>query len=166
MKLLTLIRHAKSSWDEPDQPDQARDLNERGRNDTRRLLPHLRGIAADCGRVFLSSAQRTRSTAELLSEGGLWASEHQVVDETLYTFDGDDLLRWLRARDDHDAALTIVGHNPALFELVNALYAPGIPRMPTLTVIGLSLHCQHWSEVDDGIADLRFFYFPKLFRSS
>jgi phosphohistidine phosphatase len=49
MKTLYLIRHAKSSWDDPTLADHDRPLNERGKRDAPKMGDRLaqRGVKAD-----------------------------------------------------------------------------------------------------------------------
>ncbi len=61
-----LLRHAKSSWDEPGRPDRERPLAPRGVRDAKRVAKHLRrqGVAPEL--VLCSPAVRTRETLELV----------------------------------------------------------------------------------------------------
>src|SRR6516225_3794435 len=66
MRQLLLLRHAKSSWDNPKLPDHARPLDPRGREAAaamRRAMREL-GLAPDV--VLVSSARRTLQTLEAL----------------------------------------------------------------------------------------------------
>lgn len=60
---LMLMRHAKSSWDTPDQSDHARPLNKRGRKSAEAIgmALHAKGLAPDL--IWSSDAERTRETA-------------------------------------------------------------------------------------------------------
>ena len=65
---MTLLRHAKSSWDDPRLDDFNRPLNERGWKAARRIGPELkhRGIRFDL--VLASTAARVRETIDGLKE--------------------------------------------------------------------------------------------------
>jgi phosphohistidine phosphatase len=165
MRQLTIIRHAKSSWDDQDASDQDRALANRGQRDLVLLAPHLVGTLRNAGPCYVSPAKRAQETAHNLVTMDLIPKHRLRIEQALYTFDGDDLVAWLRNRDDADHNLTMIGHNPALLELVNALYQPGIPRLPTLGVVALDLDCASWAAVDDGIAQLRCYLYPKVFKA-
>ncbi|MEM9057810.1 MAG: histidine phosphatase family protein, partial [Pseudomonadota bacterium] len=66
MKTLCILRHAKSSWSDPDVSDHDRELNRRGLRDAPRIGRELaaHGIAPDA--VFSSTATRARHTAGLV----------------------------------------------------------------------------------------------------
>ncbi|USQ70926.1 histidine phosphatase family protein [Roseomonas mucosa] len=67
MRRLLLLRHAKSSWDDPALSDHARPLNSRGRKAAAAVaqLFHRLNLAPDL--VLVSSARRTLQTLEALS---------------------------------------------------------------------------------------------------
>ncbi|HSS74001.1 MAG TPA: histidine phosphatase family protein, partial [Gaiellaceae bacterium] len=60
MRTLYLLRHAKSSWDDPSLPDDERPLAPRGRRDGKRIAEHLRRHEIEPELVLCSSAARTR----------------------------------------------------------------------------------------------------------
>lgn len=63
---LILIRHAKSSWDDPFQDDHARVLNKRGRDAARAIGTWLQAKEHEPDHVLVSDAARTVETAELI----------------------------------------------------------------------------------------------------
>jgi len=68
LKTLLLIRHAKSSWDDPALSDYERPLNERGKKDAPAMAERLyeRGIKIDA--FITSPARRARKTAEVFAK--------------------------------------------------------------------------------------------------
>lgn len=70
MPTLYLMRHAKSSWDNPHHSDHERPLNERGRREgplvAAALCEHLTARGATCHAIVCSDARRTRETAALV----------------------------------------------------------------------------------------------------
>ena len=68
MKTLLLMRHAKSSWDDPDVADHDRPLNKRGKKDAPRMGQWLaeQGLTPEV--IVTSTAKRARKTAELVAE--------------------------------------------------------------------------------------------------
>ena len=114
MKTLHLLRHAKSSWDDPGLADYERGLNKRGRRDAPRmgrvLSAQLPAMA-----MQVSPALRARLTLEGLCDGwpGLAAQEHRYA-EQLYTFSRAELMRWIAACGGQQAELFLISHNPGL----------------------------------------------------
>jgi phosphohistidine phosphatase len=118
MKQLLLLRHAKSSWDDPDHADFDRPLSARGlkaaslvgRELARRdWLPDL---------ALVSPALRTRDTWRLVS-AELTARVPAEFAETLYDATAADVLAQLRQASA--STLLVLGHNPGLEELAKRL---------------------------------------------
>ena len=66
MRYLHVLRHAKSSWDDPGLEDHERPLAPRGRKAGKRLAKHLRREGIQPELVLCSSSRRTRETLELI----------------------------------------------------------------------------------------------------
>ncbi len=122
---LYLLRHAKSSWDDPSQPDHDRTLSERGRRAVKLLARHLAERRIEPELVLCSSARRTRETLE-----GLRLRSTTVIEHRLYGAGADDLLERLRGVDPQLRSVMLVGHNPALQMLVLRLAAGELPGRP------------------------------------
>ena len=119
MRQLLLLRHAKSSWDDPKLPDHARPLNARGRQSAgamRRAMQEL-GLVPDV--VLVSSSRRTLQTLEAL---GPWPSAPLVEPmDALYLAPGTSLLAVLNQVTDGMRSVMVLGHNPGLHELAMLL---------------------------------------------
>ena len=68
MKLLLILRHAKSSWKDPDLDDHDRPLNKRGRRDAPRMGRLLRKEDLLPDLILSSTAVRARMTAEMVAD--------------------------------------------------------------------------------------------------
>ena len=113
--------------------------------------------------IDVSPARRAQLTLEGLCDGwpALGEIEH-VTGEDLYTFSAEDLFDWLRARDDQRQALFIIGHNPALTDLANALAADdGLANLPTAGYLELSLQIDRWRDLRQGCGSIQFSLFPR-----
>lgn len=121
MRQLLLLRHAKSSWDDTKQPDRERPLSERGRHAAaaiRRAMGQL-GLAPDL--VLVSPARRTLETLAALEP---W-DETPLVDpvEGLYLAEPAQLFAVLRNVPETVRSVLLIGHNPGLHDLAQALVA-------------------------------------------
>jgi phosphohistidine phosphatase len=163
MKTLHLIRHAKSCWDDPTLSDIDRPLNKRGIAACAHMAKPIRAAGCDFSHIFCSSAVRTQSTLDLLSQH-LPQPLHWQVDAALYTFTADVLLDWLHRRDNHLDSLVIVGHNPALTDLCNQLSTSTLANIPTAGYVQLRSTCTHWNDLRDGTMELTGFLTPRLYR--
>ena len=162
MKNLHLLRHAKSSWDNPRQPDRERGLNNRGKRDAPRMGEALAQRMAPMA-VDASPARRAQLTLDGVCDGwpALAEMDHRTV-EDLYTFSAEDLFEWLRGRDDEQSAVFIIGHNPALTDLANALAGDdGLANLPTAGYLELSLQIDRWRDIRQGCALIEFSLFPR-----
>ncbi|MEV7025158.1 histidine phosphatase family protein [Kitasatospora sp. NPDC093558] len=120
-RTLIVLRHAKSAWP-PGVPDEERPLGPRGRRDAPeagRWL-HDRGLLPDA--VVCSPARRARETWELAS-AELPQAPAATFDPRVYTADADDLIPVLREQPRHATTVLLIGHNPALEDLILDLAA-------------------------------------------
>ncbi|HEU4985949.1 MAG TPA: histidine phosphatase family protein [Rhizobiaceae bacterium] len=124
MKELLLLRHAKSSWDDPQLDDFDRPLAERGRRAAPVMGKEIarRGWSPD--HVMVSPALRTRQTWELVS-AELPDSTDAVFRSQIYTDSADDLLGLLRGAPESAARILLLGHNPALERFADRLAGAG-----------------------------------------
>ena len=148
MKTLLLVRHAKSSWNDPSVADRDRPLASRGERDAPDMGKRLarRGIKPDL--ILSSPALRARLTAELLAEKLDYRRKDIVVDDRLYGRGADALLDVIRGIDDKVKRAMLVGHNPALTELAHGI-CRGIAHLPTCAVAQLAFHAKSWKDVGE-----------------
>lgn len=123
-RTLVLMRHAKSDWS-TDADDRDRPLAPRGRRQAPAMGDWLatEGIVPD--HVMVSPATRALQTWELVvkamvSRGGT-RPQVVVLDEAIYTFSGDVLFERVRRLPSGARTVVLVGHNPALDELIEML---------------------------------------------
>lgn len=145
MKTLTLIRHAKSSWQYPGLADMDRPLNERGRTDAPlmgRVLAR-RGFAAQ--RLVTSTALRALRTAEAIAAALGRPSSWIGLDERWYHLEVDALIEVIRSFPPELDWVACVGHNPALADLANRLGAERLDHVPTGAVVQLRFKTDDWT---------------------
>jgi phosphohistidine phosphatase len=167
VKRLWLLRHAKSSWDDPDLPDRLRPLAPRGIRATRAMARHLRaaGVAPDL--VLCSPARRAVQTWEGVA-AGVPPDTAVETGETIYHADGDELLARLREVPSGIGSVLLVGHNPALQDLAVDLVGSGDPRVrerlvtkfPTGALATLDVPGE-WHDLTSGAASLLAFVVPR-----
>lgn len=137
MKKLHLIRHAKSSWADPSLADKQRPLNKRGQKSCGVMAKLILSVGCHFDHVFCSSAVRAQLTIKLINKNLTGAEIQWQLDDELYTFESDDLLRWCQGLDDVMSEVVIVGHNPALTELCNRLTGCYLDNIPTCGYVQL-----------------------------
>jgi phosphohistidine phosphatase len=152
---LHLLRHAKSSWDDPSLADHDRPLAGRGRRDGKRIAEHMRRSGIEPELVLCSTAARTRETLALV-EPALGSPTVELEDD-LYGASSDELLARVRRLPAGVESALVIGHNPGLHELALAL-APGAPfgKFPTGALASFAF-AEGW----DGPATLAAYVVPK-----
>jgi phosphohistidine phosphatase len=158
--ILTLLRHAKSSWKDPTLTDMERPLNKRGRRDAAAMAPRLIKHGATFNTIFASPARRSRETITgmLLT---LPSQDTQLTfAQDFYTFERDGLLQAIRQLDDKLDDVMLVGHNPAMHETLCWLTGEPIAAFPTCAAAQLSINLQHWKKIQRGCAQLRWVLVP------
>ena len=145
MKTLLVLRHAKSSWKDDNLPDRERPLNKRGQEDAPKMGELLRRQNVIPDLVLSSTAQRARSTAELATDACGYEGQVEYKDE-LYSFEAEPYLNALSRLAEAYQCVMIVGHNPAMEELVEALTGEYLP-MPTAALAQIELPIEHWSDL-------------------
>ena len=145
MKQLILLRHAKSSWADPGQPDFERPLNERGQADAPRMGAFLRDALLRPECIVSSPARRALQTAEAVRAA--WGDEAPPLSEEprIYEATTGDLQGVIEDRLADCDRLMLVGHDPAISSLLARL--TGVrAEMPTCSAAVIALR-----RVDEGL---------------
>ena len=148
MKVLTLIRHAKSSWKYPGLDDIDRPLNRRGNRDAPLMGDVLGARGCRPEAVFTSPALRALRTAQAIAAGIQYPQQAIVLDGRLYHADTDDLLDVVKSTDESLAWIACVGHNPGLTDLANYLGRQRVDNVPTAGVVEIRFGCDRWDDID------------------
>jgi phosphohistidine phosphatase len=162
-KQLFVLRHAKSSWDDPGLDDHERPLAPRGQRAVKALRGHLQSNGIVPALVLCSTARRTRETL-----GGVEPAGEQLIERELYLADAEALIKRLRQVADDVPSVMLIGHNPAVQMLVLRL-AGGTTgsdldqvrrKFPTGGLATLEFDCT-WNELGPGRARLSALVRPK-----
>jgi phosphohistidine phosphatase len=146
MKTLLLMRHAKSTWDEPDVSDHDRPLDDRGRREAPRMAVWLADQQLIPDAIITSSATRAATTAELVAKT-LPEAVEITVDRRLYHATPDGYLEVIRQFDSSLARPLVVGHNPGLEELIYVLCGTAA-TMSTAMIAQLAPDISQWSALN------------------
>jgi phosphohistidine phosphatase len=146
VKTLLLVRHAKSSRDDPTLPDEERPLNDRGMRDARTMGERLAKEGVKPNLILSSPAVRALATAALIAKKLDYKVKDIVVDERLYATAPDDLLEVIHELGDKPKRVMLLGHNPELTELAHRLSSK-ITNMSTCAVAEFSFDTKSWSTI-------------------
>ncbi len=129
MRQLLLLRHAKSSWDDPATHDKDRTLNARGRRSAILMRDTMRALGLVPDLILVSSARRTIETLEHLEP---W-DESPLIEtmDSLYLASADHLLATLRDVAETVRGVLVIAHNPGLHDLALHLVARGTLHAPS-----------------------------------
>lgn len=149
MKTLLLMRHAKSSWDDPQLSDTERPLNARGRRDAPRMGQHLLKQKLIPDHVVTSTAARALETADLLAaECG---DPPILTTSNLYHATTDEWSESIATFPDSWQCALCIGHNPGLEEFLAILTGQYL-SMPTAAIAHMSVDLSQWSRFTLGAA--------------
>lgn len=164
MKALTLIRHAKSSWSDPQLADFDRPLNKRGIRDLQSMALRVRDFGLAPDQLVTSGAKRALETAKVLARELALRPDQVLVQPEFYTAGSQELLCLLRRQNDQWQHLMVVGHNPGLQDLGGYLTSRKLPKFPTAAVVHMHLRIDRWCDLDLAHGTVELLDYPKLHR--
>jgi phosphohistidine phosphatase len=165
MKYLSLLRHAKSSWDDPHLPDRERPLAPRGRRAAKMMAAYLRHEKVTPALVLCSPARRTRETLALIAPA--LGDAQTSVEDGLYLAHAGELLERLRRLPETVTSVMLIGHNPSLHTLALTLAGRGAglgrleAKFPTGALAILAIPVESWGALEEGVAELTAYVTPK-----
>lgn len=165
MRTLYLLRHAKSSWDDPGLADFDRPLAPRGIDAAARMAEHMRRKGISPELVLCSPAARAKETLTGLGDAIGDARVELVRD--LYEANESDLLAALHKVEADVASVLLIGHNPSMHRLALLLCSGGAPlddlrsKYPTAGLATLDIAGKEWRRLRMGDATLAAFVKPR-----
>ncbi len=166
MKTLTLFRHGKSSWDNPDLTDRQRPLNKRGKREVPAMATRFNALGIRPSLIMASPAERAWSTAKLLADGLGYPREFMHRENHLYLADVSQLIDGLTELDDSFNNVVICGHNPGLTDFAQKL-VPGVTdNIPTSGFVVVKSQARTWKEFVAKPVELIACDYPARYRDS
>src|SRR6185295_2068380 len=159
MRVLYLLRHAKSSWGDPTLRDFDRPLKKRGRVAAERIGERLALENLSNPLVICSPAVRTRETSEIVLESAHLPVEPRF-DERIYEASLRELVQVVTEIPDDTVVAMMIGHNPGFEELLSFLTGEH-RRMPTCALAKIGFGEVSWKDVRAGEGSLEWFIAPK-----
>ena len=169
MRTLLLLRHAKSSRDDPGLEDFDRPLAPRGEKAAPLMASYLKkqGLLPDL--VLCSPATRARQTWSLVARS---LGDKIAVNELrgLYLSPPGRLLEAVRRAPDAASCVMLVGHNPGMEHLAMALAGPSSDptalaklraKFPTAALAEIEFDASAWRDIGHGAGRLKRFIRPK-----
>ncbi len=162
MKTLFLIRHAKSSWANPDQSDFDRPLNERGRRDAPVMAQRLLEKNYNIDQILYSSSVRTTETMQVFRSILGLDNKKCIPFRELYHASAYQLKETISQINENCNGVVLIGHNPGITEFANTLTNVRTDNMPTCAIFAVQSIIVSWTEFENAKKEFLFFDYPKL----
>lgn len=161
MKRLFIVRHAKSSWKDPELDDFDRPLNKRGKRDLPDMADRFAISAYLPDLLISSSAKRALVTAKAYAKA-LGIQENDIVrDKSHYLASSNELIDLIQHFDNEADCIMMFGHNPGLTDLINDLSDFQLDNLPTCGICGIAFNISSWTDVRKGKGKKFYYDFPK-----
>ena len=164
MKKVFIVRHAKSSWNDPKLSDIDRPLKGRGVKDALIVSNWLSQNHEIPDVLFSSPATRALHTAMIFARNLNFPFSSINIDEDLYMCRAEKLLQFIESTNDDFNSIMIFSHNPTITDFVNMYEHQEISNVPTSGVVCFHFPIDSWKDISlDG--ELLFFDYPKRHKS-
>ena len=168
MKSILLLRHAKSDWGTPGQPDHERPLNGRGEGAAETMAAHIAALKPPLDLILCSTAVRARQTLTPLLDR-LLPAPSTSLETGLYLASEEALLDRLQALGPDVGRVLMIGHNDGMWDLAVALAGKGpapalanlTDKFPTGALAVLDAAIDRWPDLAAGQATLTSFVRPR-----
>lgn len=161
MRRLSLVRHAKSSWNAPELSDFERPLNPRGRREAPAMAQRLKQLEQTPDLLLTSPALRAITTARVFAQELGIAAESVQLSSRIYEAERDTLVELVRGFDPAVQHALLFGHNPGFSELAGWLARCPFQEMPTCAIVMLALPIDTWAELRRDGGQLIHYLYPK-----
>jgi len=166
MIILSVLRHAKSSWDYPDLADIDRPILNKGVKRTLLICNALNDRKSLPNKVISSPAKRAIETADIIIDKLNLPLQAPEINVHFYPGYPKHIINELNKLNGDISHLMIVGHNPGLTELVYSFVKEDyIDWIPTSGLVQIQFNCERWSEIDYSNASLLRYLTPKQLKS-
>lgn len=165
MKKVTLVRHAKSSWDDVSLRDHDRPLNKRGKRDA----PFMAQLMASRGwrpdQLISSSANRAHTTSQHFAKALNVAASDITVQPLIYEASISTMVNLIASLDDKWSEVALFGHNPTFTTLANMFYANDfLDNLPTCGIVEIEApDIETWQAFSPDTATVTAIHYPKQY---
>lgn len=169
MKILYIIRHAKSSWDQEEIDDMVRPLNPRGKSASLILGNWLKHQKIKPDLVLTSPATRALHTAINLCSWVEFPIHKMDIDANIYFGNVKSIAEKLTLLDGSIKSIDkifLIGHEPILSELIHKLTKDVLDKFPTAALYSISWNVDTWAEAMTELGSKIDFITPKLLQNT
>lgn len=164
MKTLYLVRHAKSSWDNPNQGDFDRPLNRRGEKAAPFMAKLMQQKSVNPDLILSSPANRALTTAEIFCETLGYPPEK--IEQRIEIYEGglNHMLRLVQQIPDSCTTAMLFGHNPTLTSFANFISGKHLENIVTCGIVRIDMKNSSWQETLLDSGELVWYEYPKKYR--
>lgn len=161
-KYLTIIRHAKSSWENSALDDIIRPLNERGIESIKIIGNYLKDKEIQPDFVLTSPATRALQTAIGIGKYLNFDTDDLHIKQDIYYGSEKEILDVICTIDEHFTDVFLFGHEPILSSLIELLTKEKLEKFPTCAVYRIRFNINNWKNITSTKANCEFYVNPKL----
>ena len=165
MKKVTLIRHAKSSWEDMMLKDHDRPLNKRGKRDAPFMAKMMasRGWRPDL--LISSTANRAQTTTRHFAEALNIRPEEMLLQERIYEASIPTIINLIAQLNDQWSAVALFGHNPTFTMVANIFYRNEyLDNLPTCGIVEIEAPgITTWDTFTPDTAQVVSVHYPKQY---
>jgi len=161
-KILLLVRHAKSSWNDPSLNDFERPLNERGKKDAPEMAKKLNSKKINIDAFVSSPAKRARQTCKYFAKEFDLKKKNVVREPKLYEAGEESFYEVIEGFRNKWDSVAIFSHNPGITSFANSLTENRVDDMPTCSVFAVKVSADKWKEFRTAKKEFLFFDYPKI----
>jgi phosphohistidine phosphatase len=160
LKVLHVVRHAKSAWDDDGVADIDRPLKSRGIKNAYEISRRLKLSDLVPQKIISSPADRALHTAVIFARVFDYPMTELEISSVLYATSTEKILDLIRNLSDTYQSIMIFGHNPDSTDLVNHFIKSPVDNIPTAGVATLKFNSASWKEIHRRNLDQHIFNFP------
>jgi phosphohistidine phosphatase len=161
LKVLHVVRHAKSSWDNDGTEDIDRTLKSKGIRSAYAISRQLKLTGPVPEKILTSPANRALHTAVIFARVLEFPLSEIEINDVLYESSADKLMDIIHSLDDECLSVMIFGHNPDFTDLVNRFIKTPIDNIPTTGVVSLRFGCPSWKDIGRSTLEKHTINFPE-----
>ncbi len=164
VKQVCFVRHAKSSWNQPNLSDFDRPLDKRGLHDAPMMALKMTDLGLIPDYIITSGANRARTTANFFKQAANLPDDKFVVTDLIYEASREAVYDALRMAPDTADFVFIFGHNPTFTYIANAIAGVSIDNVPTCGIVHAQLFIASWKDFRPDYAGFIGFHYPKQYQ--
>ncbi len=162
MKTLILVRHGEFVRGDPFVPNIGCPMTRDGKREVGEAAARFAGLGIRPDLILTSPARRAGETAEIFAKKLGTPSKKIRVEKELFEAEKREILRIVHQLDDSLSAVMLVGHNPAVTDLLHHLVSADVYNLKLSASAVLTLSVDRWRDANFGKAELANFDEPEV----